>query len=113
MAGAAWHVSDGTEVRQQGRKLEIRGRTDFAKYLRGLAPVAPEVTVLPPPGGSVPLDPASTWLVDRWVRAEARRVGLEVESAYEAKDADAPELARELLAAAATWGEGDGEFAIH
>src|SRR4051812_34979172 len=95
---ARWTISDGSEVRSGGKGT---GSGPVARDLTedGVAMEhgsAISVIVVPPPGGAVPLDLESDWLVDVWVRAAAVRFSETVESDYKPRAADVPPEVRKL-----------------
>jgi hypothetical protein len=98
----SWTISDGTEVTFD-KAPKVIGSSPFAAKLRyGLSSatngMAPSVDILPPPSGSVSLDPSNAWLVDFWLRGLALLNGLTISSEYDAPIDDAPPYVRDMLA---------------
>lgn len=63
-----WEFSDGTTVDLGGK---VEGPTLLAQRLREqLSRPVVRVTIWPPPGGDVALDPSDPALLNAWLRAE-------------------------------------------
>ncbi len=89
-----WKLSDGTVVRLGGR---VSGSSELAAALRrdALAVKAGygvPVQWDPPPGGVVPLDLGDAHVLDKWLRALARRFDAEVTEAPELQPLEGGEL---------------------
>lgn len=88
---AEWTFSDGTVLRSGG---ELEGESSFAVAARAVlaaneAGLPTMVDVAAPPGGLVPLDVSSDWLLDRWASGLATQARLAVKTDYEPTHAPA------------------------
>lgn len=94
---ATWKLSDGTRVLSGGRvvgKSEVAGSIRWI-FRHGEDTGKVQVQVGPPPGGTVQLDLANDWLLNRWLRSMAARLRLKVKTTY--RGGRPPPAAAEIL----------------
>lgn len=102
-----WEFEDGTTVRWTDKgSVLVAGRTPLAERVRAGVELGSPVDVGMAPGGDVPLDLLSAWLMNLFLEQQARRVGVQLEtSTYAPTDADIPVDAAAILARDAAWAE--------
>ncbi len=100
---ARWTFGDGTRVAGGGR---VVGRSGFADQLRSAFEHARtggfvDLPVGPPPGAVARLDPRNDWMLDQYLRQQASRYGLTLETNY--RPAHPPPEVRRILARVARY----------
>lgn len=89
-----WTCSDGTVVTLKGEKITIEWKSDFGLSLVAQLEQGAWLSIAPP--GAIKLEP-DPWLVDRWLRDEATRRAVQVQSAYVPSPDDIPPDALEAI----------------